>query len=332
MSSLLQSLPGIEMPISEINRQLHLMWESPDRSQNQAPSQFRASQMNLILHFGFETTPAEARQRFEEVISFSQRHPSRVVVLCPREEQVDSPVMQGKLFAQCYIGRNHRAMCYCEALMLGYAPDDKGYLENQVSTWLENDLPIYHWLHRVPLERVRSQYRDFLGQMKRVLFDTSVEGIEYDEIWRVPGLSRRTYDLAYARLLPIRQPVGQFLGGIAPRFLGEGLREIQIRYGGERPGEALNLKKWMLCSLYSCMERDRYQALKVVLKEDGRFGGDDIDCLWKYENKEKGFHLRIEGKRKLLGIAFSSGKGRQERNIYFEPLKAPQMLGEAVFF
>ena len=127
------------------------MWEgdaSPD-----SPSEFRASQMNVVLHFGLDVTPEDAKLRFDALIRFAQRYPSRIIVLCPTRELQSG--MSAKLFSQCYIGETHREMCCCEALLLGYKSEDVGYLANQVSIWLEGDLPTYHWLSGVPSAQLR---------------------------------------------------------------------------------------------------------------------------------------------------------------------------------
>ena len=242
-TNVLESLPGIVLPIAEVNRQLGRMWQ-PGREGSGAPSEFRASQMNLILHFGKKTTPEDARARFDEAIHFSQRYPSRIIVLCPEDEKPESEeVLEGKLFAQCYIGHAPRTMCCCEALMLGYPPNEKDYLENQVSIWLENDLPTCHWFHRVPADRIREHYKAFSRGMKRILFDSTVEGENFREIpW---DDASRVKDLAEARILPLRQSIGQYLSGFPPEKLIEGVASLRFSSSPDLSGEAANLSGWM---------------------------------------------------------------------------------------
>ncbi|MEM7792628.1 MAG: hypothetical protein AAF546_14580, partial [Verrucomicrobiota bacterium] len=133
MAKLIDTLPGIELPVSEVTRRLATMWEVETTS---SLSEFRASQMNLVLHFGLDVSAEEARERFDTVIQFAQRYPSRIIILCPERDRKDGS-MTAKLFSQCYIGESHREMCCCEALLLGYTSEDFGYLSNQVSIWLE---------------------------------------------------------------------------------------------------------------------------------------------------------------------------------------------------
>src|SRR5690606_27011084 len=131
MAELIDALPGVELPVGEVTNHLASMWETGPSG---SPSEFRASQMNVVLHFGLEVTPEEARERFDSLIRFAQRYPSRIIVLCPSRTR-DDGTMASKLFSQCYIGDSHREMCCCEALLLSYKSENFGYLSNQVSVW-----------------------------------------------------------------------------------------------------------------------------------------------------------------------------------------------------
>ena len=207
MVDLIDALPGLEMPVGEVTERLAAMWETgPDSS----PSEFRASQMNVVLHFGKRVDGAEAAARFQALLRFSQRYPCRIIVLCPSQSG-ENGAMRGKLFSQCYIGDSHREMCCCEALLLSYDPDDCGYLVNQVSVWLEPDLPVFHWFSRVPVERMGQYLDSLLVGVRRCIYDSDLEPGEVETVaWPEPD---RVVDLARARLLPVRQALGQFLSG-----------------------------------------------------------------------------------------------------------------------
>tara|TARA_A100001015_G_scaffold12737_1_gene14995 strand:+ start:785 stop:946 length:162 start_codon:yes stop_codon:yes gene_type:complete len=53
MKDLIDELPGLELPVGEVTDRLELMWESDALD---SPSAFRASQMNVVLHFGWDVT------------------------------------------------------------------------------------------------------------------------------------------------------------------------------------------------------------------------------------------------------------------------------------
>lgn len=324
MSKILEALPGLMLPIAEVNRQLGQMW-NPGKEGSGAPSEFRASQMNLILHFGKQTTPEDARARFEEAIHFSQRYPSRIIVLCPEEGQrdEDSP-MDAKLFAQCYIGHTQRSMCCCEALMLGYPPDEKGYLQNQVSIWLENDLPTCHWFHRVPKERIQEHYRSFSHGMKRVLFDSTVEGTGFREIpWQDP---HRVKDLALARLLPLRQSIGQYLSGFTPEQLIDGVARIALSSTPNRSGEAKNLSSWMKSCLVNSGASEELPQEYSSLDN-----GDLIRGEWQDSEGKVLFSFEAD-LEKSIGKLHAIFANCEEWPFEAHLLGSREALSEAVFF
>ncbi len=326
MSSVLESLPGITLPIAEVNRQLGNMWQ-PGREGSGAPSEFRASQMNLILHFGVQTTNADARSCFDAAISFSQRYPSRIIVLCPEQQESGGRFLEGKLFAQCYIGHTPRTMCCCEALMLGYPPGESGDIENQISIWLENDLPTCHWFHRVPPERVREHYLGFTHGMRRILYDGSVEEGGYADIpWERPD---RVKDLAAARILPIRQSIGQYLSGYDPDALQSGVEGVRIRAPRHLCGEARALSSWMVGCLQTAGAPADLNG-RIEERDDGR---EAISGEWVVSGAANAFSfdLDIAASRGCLKARFGSG---ETETWPFEAhfLGPRETLSEAVFF
>jgi hypothetical protein len=122
MKDIIDVLPGLDLPVGEVTERLARMWESEATG---SPSAFRASQMNVVIHFGWGVTAEEAQERFDALLTFAQRYPSRIIVLCTSHTITDGS-MPAKLFSQCYIGESHREMCCCEALLLGCELCDAG--------------------------------------------------------------------------------------------------------------------------------------------------------------------------------------------------------------
>lgn len=238
MTEIIDVLPGIDLPVGAISTELSKMWES---NQGEALSEFRASQMNLVLHLGREVSPEQARERFEVAVRFAQRYPSRIIVLCPFVQSVEG--MRAKLFSQCYIGDSHREMCCCEALLLGYTSEDNGFLFNQVSVWLESDLPTYHWFSQVREERVVKYFDNLLKRVHRIVFDSNIEPEAMRNLdWPVPS---KVVDLAKARLLPIRQAIGQYLSSYSMAALTDQLESVRVEFSQERKGEAFYFIDWL---------------------------------------------------------------------------------------
>ena len=173
------------MPVGEVTEALLHMWDPiPGAEPGSAPSEFHASQINLILHFGLPTTEEEARERFETAIRFTQRHPSRIIVLCPSEESSEGTLMEGKLFSQCFIGNSRREMSCCEALILGYCMTESDFLGSQVSLWLETDLRAH--LNPTRMAAIAAAAADLVANARCRCPGCGAPGFAADGI--VPGL------------------------------------------------------------------------------------------------------------------------------------------------
>ncbi|MEX0322010.1 MAG: glucose-6-phosphate dehydrogenase assembly protein OpcA [Puniceicoccaceae bacterium] len=331
MSRIFDKLPGVLMSVESVTDTLRHMWDM-DSGADTNPTDFRASQLNLILHFGMTTTPEEAVETFDTAIRFAQRYPCRIVVLCPFDESRSDEEFEGKLFSQCYIGKDMRDLCCCEALILGYSPEQSDFLENQVSIWLESDLPVYHWLHRVPAERVSHNYLGFLSRCRRVIFDGEIEGEDYDRIaW--PDASR-VADLAYARILPLRQSLGQFLSGYPKEELIAGLQSLKFQYTRGLRRQVYKLMSWHRSALEKCFSKPAdidsvvfaFEQLVVensdnCMRIDWNFGNDENYIAWEYNRSQRAGRIRS-----------SLPSGTFELPLHIEPLKPEFGLSEAMFF
>ena len=340
MAELIDALPGIALPVGEVTTRLATMWDGGPSS---SPSEFRALQMNVVLHFGLDVTAEEARERFETVLKFAQRYPSRIIVLCPSRAIGDGS-MGAKLFSQCYIGESHREMCCCEALLLSYKSEDCGHLANQVSVWLEPDLPTYHWFSGVPPKRVEIYLKNLLIGVRRCVYDSSVEKTDLTTLdWPESSELR---DLAKARLLPARQAIGQFLSGYTIEDLRCGLEQVTVNHSESVSGEGQRLLEWV----QECLsegesgegesgegesgegESGEDGATKFVL---GKCEGDQSDCSlsleWKF-NDDRYFKWRKFRDGSFGEIQASLGKAVEKIPTRIKPLAPEQALSEALFF
>jgi len=330
-SSLIDVLPGMPMPVAEVTRTLAHMWDAEPGHAGEALSDFRASQMNLILHLGLSTSVGEARELFDTAIQFAQRYPCRIIVLCPhppeREDRRD--LLTGKLYTQCFIGTEQREMCCCEALILGYSTEESDFLENQISLWLESDLPVYHWLHRVPAERIERHYKPFLSRCQRVLFDSAHCGADYATVaWPEP---RRVRDLALARTLPMRQSLGQFLSNIEPARLVDGLARVEVSGSETHTAEARHLLAWLRARLKACAGADA-DAIEFALEGADMARSADVGVEWRYAKGTRYFTWEFHAGARAGRIACDFGGGRMVQPLHIECMKPSAALAEALFF
>ncbi|HAV13703.1 MAG TPA: hypothetical protein DCX06_09495 [Opitutae bacterium] len=326
MAELIDALPGIELPVGEVTARLATMWDGGPAS---ASAEFRASQMNLVLHFGLDVSAEQARERFETVLQFAQRYPSRIIVLCPSKEVGDGS-MSAKLFSQCYIGESHREMCCCEALLLGYKSEDCGYLSNQVSVWLEPDLPTYHWFSGVPGKRIESYFENLLIGVRRCVYDSSCETEDLSKLdW--PSATSAS-DLAKARLLPVRQAVGQFLSGYKIESLCHGLKRVTVSHDDSMSGEGQRLMEWIKDCLGECNKCTDCAAAKAEFSTVNCDTSECSLCLeWEYDD-DRYFQWRKFSDGSLGEIQAYLGKSKEIIPTRVKPLAPEQALSEALFF
>lgn len=327
---LLNQLPGIPLPVSDVTRELTNMWRGEGVGGHGASEEFYALQMNLILHFGRQTTGPEAQAQFDIAIQFAQRYPCRIIVLCPAEEPHGDELLQGKLFSQCYVGRGLRAMCCCEALMLSYPVGEPDYLDDQVSIWLDSDLPVYHWFHRMSAERVRDHYLGFAKKQNRVVFDSNVTDPKLANLdWGVDGF---VHDLAYARTLPVRQSMGTFLSAYSPETLCAELRKVEIAYSADEEGEARAIAAWLRRCLSKCSDCEddaTHMRFSIDPLDDGsRFS---MEIEWEYANGNF-FSWSHREKSGTALIRANLGAGQVSHPMQVRFLEPAEALAEALFF
>lgn len=246
-SPLFQQLPGLDLPVSEISSTLAHMWQSGEG----APSEFRASQLNLVVHLGVTTPVVEGLAIFNTAIAFAQCYPCRLIFLCPTDKLQGKDSIDAKLYSICYIGDVQQpSMAVCEAIILSYLPQDGHYLEDIVTLWLENDLPVYRWFHRFSQEALKNGQLPWLHGCRRALYDSAVEDPAVQSLhWPHPQL---VSDITRAQLLPARQSIGQLLAVYPPAQLISGLQRVEVSYALGHQAQAESLLQWQRQTLSAC--------------------------------------------------------------------------------
>lgn len=280
--TLFNTLPGLEMPIVEVTETLSKMWQNQRYESSKNPPLLHSCQLNLIIHNGLDASKEAALECFECAIQFSKKYPCRIVVLCPEKASGNITPLKGKLFSECLIGNDMRQEYYCEALILSYTTDDTIFLTNQVSLWLENDLPTYYWIHQIPVTAIKMYYLTLTSLCSKVIYDSSVEPEEFQTIqW--PN-SQPTADLALMRLLPIRQSLGQFFSNYSPASLVDTLKKVTVHYHSNFFAEGRQLIDWFKKSLMECAQlADLNFDVEFTLQEST----NDLFSLksqWRYAN------------------------------------------------
>jgi hypothetical protein len=229
------------------------MWRTTAAAGGAAPEpeDAKATQVNFVLHLGFRTTPEDAQRQFQTAVRFSQRYPSRIVVLCPiADEGHSAGEMRAKIYGECFLGKAKSDKRCVEFVLLSYPVAARRFLEDQVSICLSADLPMYYWAHRFSASGRLADYQYLLRRARRVLIDSAIapeDALTYT--WPKPDALR---DLAFARLLPVRQSIGQFLASYAPPTLATGLRTVTVTHPPELTAEGRALLRWLRGRVQAC--------------------------------------------------------------------------------
>ena len=326
MSAVFQTLPGQEVPVGEIDTHLARLWADAADHGRPAPGrdEMKASQINLVLHFGFGTTPDDATIQFRHAASFASRYPSRVVVLCPHNPDTPAHEMRAKIYGECFLGRTPEDKRCCEFVLLSYPFAARQYLESQVSICLTPDLPVYYWAHRFVDCGHMADYQYLLTKARRFLLDgAAAPAGALDYPWPRPETVR---DLAYARLLPVRQALGQFLARHTPAQLVAGLREVVVSHGAPLAAEGAALLRWVDERLRACGAPPGFSRTAVLSKD-----ADALALQLHYDGPSDFIWSgHLAGGTACLAADFGDNSSRLTTPISLLPPEAA--LADAMFF
>ena len=330
MPAIFEALPGIEVPVSAISKGLAQLWANTAADGRPAPEadDAKATQLNVVLHLGLNTTPEDAMVQFKVISGFSVRYPSRIVVLCPLHADVPAPEMRAKIYGECHLGKSKVDKRCVEFVMLSYSRSARPFLENQVSVCLSTDLPLYYWAHRFSASGRLADYRYLLNRAKRVLIDSAIapaDALTYP--WENPSGLR---DLVYSRLLPVRQSLGQFLSVYPPAGLIEGLRAVAIGHGAALAAEGRVLSCWLQRRLAACGADPA--DVKFVIAPLPAESGAGLGVRFEYANPARFFHWSgdLVAGHALFEADF--GGGRTTLSAAASLLSPETALSEAMFF
>ncbi len=328
MSSIFDALPGQETPVGAISKNLARMWATDERTAVKPGEDSKATQVNFVLHLGIHTTAEDALAQFQTAVRFSRRYPCRVVVLCPiRDENVQDGELRAKIYGECHPGKTRGDLRCCEFVMLSYPVATRKFLENQVSICLSTDLPLYYWAHNFSSSAKLGAYQYLLGRAKRVLIDRShVPDDECGDVsWPRPEAVR---DLVHARLLPVRQTIGQFLSAYEPSALIDGLAGVTVRHGAVRRAEARVTGDWAKSRLVAC---GAPAGLVVSIEEDAGAAADSLEVRFDYSGAQT-FRFHGDFTKGCAHLAAHIHGTNTEVAAAISLLSPEAALAEAMFF
>lgn len=328
MPDIFSALPGIEVPVGSISKSLRKMWADTEAAGGAAPASddAKATQVNFVLHLGFNTTPEDAVTQFRTAVAFSKRYPSRVVVLCPVSEDAGVTEMRAKVYGECHLGKSKGDKRCVEFVTLSYSRSARQFLENQVSICLSTDLPLYYWAHRFSASSRLADYHYLLTKAKRVLIDSAIapaDAMTYP--WPQPEALR---DLVHARLLPIRQTLGQFLSRYPMDTLCAGLERVTVTHDAAHAAEGRVLLQWVQERIGQCGQNRA--AFNLVPQAAGASGS--FELKFDYAGGKKAFVWQGDLAKGSARFEADFGSGRTTLPAAAGLLSPEAALSEAMFF
>ncbi|HUG12335.1 MAG TPA: glucose-6-phosphate dehydrogenase assembly protein OpcA [Opitutaceae bacterium] len=325
-AAIFESLPGIEVPVGRVAQSLEEIWAGAPDDAAGAPSEFRASQMNLVLHLGVRTTVESAGEQLEIALALSRRHPARTVVLCPIQRDQGGTEMRSKIFSECYIGSSGKEMVCCEVVMLSYPFDTRRFMENQVSVCLETDLPTYYWPHCIASAARLEDYSYLLNGARRIIIDTACETADVTSA--LAPLGSKVRDLADTRMLQVRQSLGRYMSGFEPASLVDGLEEVNVSHAPRHSAEGRRLLAWVRKSLGDC-GRGPGAEVKFAAAAAGNDASLALDFAFSGGERRLHWEADLAAGHARMSAILGSDRVSAEGPVFL--LKPEIALAEAIF-
>jgi len=327
MTAIFQALPGLDVPVGSISSSFDKMWDDAAADGDASPADMKATQLNFVLHYGFNTTPEDAQEQFQIMLRFAQRYPCRVVVLCPQPLGDGGTEMRAKIYGECFLGKSKGDTRCVEFVALSYPESARPFLENEVSICLSADLPLYYWAHRFSKASRLADYQYLLTRAKRVLLDSAIAPPgAFTYPWPKPEIVR---DLVHARLLHVRQGIGQFLASYAPAVLVGGLRGVTVAHRPEFAAEGSVLLAWTRERLAPCGAAPAVNYATTPLP-DGAPGS--LELSFDYAGGARRFRWQGDFAHNCARFEADFGAGGTTLPTAVSLLPPENALSEAIFF
>jgi len=226
---------GMEVKVSEIDRELRKLWEQDDARTN-------ASLMNLVV---YTEKPGGLLENSRIINGLTRENACRAILVeIARDEEAS---LRAWITAHCHLSHGQKSIC-CEQIAFRLTGRVTGRFRNTVFSHLNSDLPLVFWwqgaLSEVFTERLASV-------IDRLIVDSSGWGdnvgpafARIDEAVKANGMLV-VQDLAWTRCWQFRVGIaGLFDDAVAQTILGK-IDKIRIRHNPSDRNTALQILAWL---------------------------------------------------------------------------------------
>jgi len=225
---------GIEVPVSQIDRELRKLWEQDEARTN-------ASLMNLVVYSEKDGGLLENSRIINDL---TRENACRAILVeINRDEE---PSLRAWITAHCHLSHGQKSVC-CEQISFRLTGRVTGRFRNTVFSHLNSDLPLIFWwqgeLSEVFTERLASvmdrlivdssSWQDVSGGFARI--HEAVEG----------NTTLVVQDLAWTRCWQFRVGIaGLFDDGVAQSILGS-IEKVKISHNPSDRNTAIQILAWI---------------------------------------------------------------------------------------
>lgn len=226
---------GMEVKVSEIDRELRKLWEQDDARTN-------ASLMNLVV---YTEKPGGLLENSRIIKDLTRENACRAILVeIDRNEEAS---LRAWINAQCHLSQGQKSVC-CEQISFLLTGRVTGRFRNTVFSHLNSDLPLVFWWQGVLSEVFTERLASVID---RLIVDSSSWGDDVQGAFArideaVKGNDALVVqDLAWTRCWQFRVGIaGLFDDAVAQTILGK-IEKIRIRHNPLGRNTALQILAWL---------------------------------------------------------------------------------------
>jgi glucose-6-phosphate dehydrogenase assembly protein OpcA len=216
------------------------LWAQLAKNQGGSGGVLRACSMTLLVVAEHDAA-ADTESVRKSIGQLMHRHPSRAIVLIPRE----GGELSGRVFAECWMPFGAQQQICSEGIEITADPEQTDEVARAIVPLIAPDLPAVLWC-RGPRAFLDRSLDPLFPLANKIVFNTRAvrhpsSAIEF--LRRMHKSGQRVADLAWTRLTGWREAVAHMMDAAPP---AASISTVRIEYGGDRPGtRALYFARWI---------------------------------------------------------------------------------------
>jgi len=225
---------GIEVPIAEIDRELHKLWEQDDARTN-------ASLMNLVVY----TESSGGLLKNSRIINNLTRDNACRAILVEMDRDQEAS-LRAWITAHCHLSHGKKSVC-CEQISFLLTGRATGRFRNTVFSHLNSDLPLIFWWQG-ELSDVFTV--SLASVMERLIIDSALWADSSASFVRIQKAVEANpmlviQDLAWTRCWQYRVGIAALFDDSVAQTLLEKIDTVRITYSSSNRNTALQILAWL---------------------------------------------------------------------------------------